>query len=125
MGQLRRDIAAYRPEEEFDLARAINLVLDCVGSKTFRLPLPKKWDDVPIHKSDSNCHLCGCFTPNAAMTGVDKAAGWGLVALPSGSTVVHCPDCKDKAHAMLPAAKTRPAPKPADKKPATKKRGAQ
>ena len=97
LGQLRRDIADDRPENEFDLARDITIVSDTIG-KVFRLSLPKGWHDIPIHKTDSNCHMCGKFTSMDHITGVDQAAGWK-----SENGLVTCSDeCRARA---------KPAPK--------------
>jgi hypothetical protein len=72
---MRRNIGAYKPETEFDLARDTAIVSDVVG-KTFRLSLPKGWHDIPIHTTESNCHVCGKFTSLDHITQVDQAAGW-------------------------------------------------
>ncbi len=75
LGQMRRDIASYRPEDEFDVARDIAIISQTIG-KTFRLALPKGWHDIPVHTTDSNCHICGKFTSLDHITQVDQAAGW-------------------------------------------------
>lgn len=94
VGQMRRDIANFKPETEFDIARDITIVSNTIG-KVFRLSLPKGWHDIPIHKTSSNCHVCGRFTSLDHITGVDQAAGWK-----SENGLVTCSDdCRSRAPA--------------------------
>lgn len=91
------------------------------------LKLPIGWDKPPIHKTASNCWHCGRFTPNAEMTQVDRADGWGSSSHGSGKDSVtiddvYCPDCgkelrqKVQAEYKQSIGKSKPAAKKAAKK---------
>ena len=67
-------ISGFEAKEQFNWARGLEEVQSVVDE--FVLTLPDGWDQPPIHKTDSNCHVCGVFTPGPAITGVDKAHGW-------------------------------------------------
>lgn len=67
-------ISGFKAEEQFSWARGLEKVQSVVDE--FALFPPDGWDQPPIHKTDSNCHICGVFTPGPAITGVDKSHGW-------------------------------------------------
>lgn len=111
------DIITTRASEDEEVALGLNL--------------PSGWDKPPIHRTPSNCWHCGRFTPNAEMTQVDRADGWGSSSHGSGKdgmTIddVYCPDCGEELRQKVQAeykqsiGKSKPAPKPAAKKAAKK-----
>lgn len=132
---LYEKVPSYSNDWEANWADAIGDISDVITTRAsgeeevaLGLKLPAGWDKPPIHKTASNCWHCGRFTPNAEMTQVDRADGWGTDSSGSGKdgvtlNDVYCPECgaelRQKVQAEY-AAKTRPAPKPAAKKPAKK-----
>lgn len=68
-------ISAYRPEEQFDFARAIGKVKESAAA--FWLGLPVGWDNVPVHKTATNCHVCGRFSSmDDRITKIEEGQGW-------------------------------------------------
>lgn len=85
-----------------DVVYAINELITTRASDeeevALGLKLPAGWDKPPIHTTPSNCWHCGRFTPNAEMTQVDRADGWGTSSHGSGKDGmtlddVYCPEC--------------------------------
>jgi len=102
LGQMRRTIAAYKPEDEFNVSRDVAMISDVI-EETFRLKLPKGWSDIPIHTTPSNCHVCGKFTSQDHITGVDIAAGWVVdMSLDPKGFVTCSPQCRNDTAPKLP-----------------------
>lgn len=99
------NISGYNPETQFDWKRACNAVREIAAR--FRLTLPDGWDKPPIHKTDSNCWVCGRFTSTDHITKIDLAAGWQTA--PDGTVT-----CSDECRHDVPAA--APANQPAKAK---------
>ena len=75
ISEANRELGAFRPEEQFSWPRACGKIEHLI-SKTFKLPLPAGWDQSPVHRTDSNCWVCGRFTSMDHITKIDEAAGW-------------------------------------------------
>jgi len=107
------EISGYKAEQQFNWTRGCEEVQEVVEG--LRLQLPKGWDQPPIHTTETNCHVCGQFTPGNTITGRDVEHGWK-----SEGGVVTCSDeCQGKLG--QPAAKK--ATKKAPVKKAQSKRG--
>jgi len=83
-------ISGYKAEEQFNWTRGCKEVQTI--AEELGLALPKDWDQPPVHKTKTNCHVCGVFTPGPTITGKDVERGWKAEA-----GVVTCSDaCRDK-----------------------------
>jgi len=104
--QMWREIGFYRPEEQYSWTRATGKVKGVIED-TFKLRLIGGWDQPPIHSTETNCHVCGKFTPGPTITGVDKAHGWmSIDGVVTCSTACRAELAKDK-----PARKSPPTKK--------------
>ena len=79
VSEANRELNAFRPEEQFSWPRALGKV-EYLITKTFKLVLPAGWDQPPIHRTPSNCWVCGRFTSMDHITKIDEAAGWRTAA---------------------------------------------
>jgi ParB/RepB/Spo0J family partition protein len=126
---LYETVPSYSNDWETDWEQGVASIQEVITTRAgeeeecaLGLKLPGGWNRPPIHKTASNCWHCGAFTPNAEMTLVDRADGWGTVQLGDALQDVYCPSCSKEIKAKGQAArqpsigKSKPAPKPGKSK---------
>ena len=86
-------ISTYDPKQIYNWERAVQAIEGLCAATELDLKLPKGWDLPPVHQTESNCWVCGRFTPNDHITKIDEAEGWQTTA----DGVVTCSDaCRAK-----------------------------
>ncbi len=78
-------VSGFKAEEQFNWTRGCERVREI--AEELGLALPADWDRPPVHKTDTNCHVCGQFTPGPTITGKDVERGWVEVDTPTGHMV--------------------------------------
>lgn len=76
----------------------------------FGLKLPSHWADPPIHRTNSNCWVCGVFSSNPEITKIEMSLGWQVLTQGKATLAITCPDCKGQSpSAAAPAKDPKPA----------------
>ena len=101
VSEANRELNAFRPKEQFSWPRALAKIEHLIA-ETFKLMLPAGWDQPPIHRTPSNCWICGRFTSMDHITKIDEAAGWQTTA--DGMVT-----CSDKCRAAGPTSLVKKA----------------
>jgi ParB/RepB/Spo0J family partition protein len=95
-------ISGYKPEEQFNWTRAMKKVTDLADQMVLRLPAG--WDQPPVHKTSTNCHVCGMFSSmDDHLTKIELAAGWRV----DDGTVTCSNECRLKLEEMASNKRTR------------------
>ncbi|CAG0987906.1 Chromosome-partitioning protein Spo0J [Planctomycetaceae bacterium] len=113
---LNERISTYDPKQIYDWDRAVKAVEDLCTATELDVKLPKGWDLPPIHQTDSNCWVCGRFTPNDHITKIDETEGWQ-----TSDGVVTCSDaCRAKKSGGTAKSSDRKSPAKSTKTPTRK-----
>jgi ParB/RepB/Spo0J family partition protein len=81
----------YDPKQSYDWPRALGAVQEIC--ETLHLKPGVGWNEPPIWKTETNCHVCGQFTSMYHVTKRDEEEGWKV----AGSLVT----CSDECRAQL------------------------
>jgi len=84
-------VSGFKLEEQFNWTRGCKKVEDV--AEELGLALPADWDQPPVHKTETNCHVCGVFAPGPTITGKDVERGWVEVDTPTGHMVFCSESC--------------------------------
>jgi ParB/RepB/Spo0J family partition protein len=69
-------ISTYDPKQIYNWDRAVQAIENLCTATELDLKLLKGWDSPPVHQTESNCWICGRFTPNDHITKIDESEGW-------------------------------------------------
>jgi len=79
----------YDPKQAYDWPRSLQVVQEICES--LNLKPGAGWNEPPIWKTETNCHVCGKFSSMDHITKRDEEDGWG-----AGERVTCSEECRDK-----------------------------